>query len=132
MNSSFLGAKLGSNPSFIWHSIMEVQNTIKGGVRWRVGDGSSINIWYELWLPNQNNFYVQTNMPNYLKEGIVFSLMKVSEPEWVVDIVKDIFGRRYRSLILNTPMAKQKNVTNWCRRDKTEEILQLKVAKRFS
>lgn len=37
-NSTFLDAKLGSNPSFIWRNILESKTIFKMGYRWRVGD----------------------------------------------------------------------------------------------
>ena len=35
---------MGRHPSYDWRSIMAVQNLIKKGVRWQVGDGEKINI----------------------------------------------------------------------------------------
>lgn len=47
---SFLTAHLGHNPSYTWRSLHSTQNLLKLGYRWRVGDGSNINIWEEPWL----------------------------------------------------------------------------------
>ncbi|XP_019166941.1 PREDICTED: uncharacterized protein LOC109162711 [Ipomoea nil] len=35
---SFLEARLGTNPSFVWCSIMEAQGALKDNCKWRVGD----------------------------------------------------------------------------------------------
>ncbi|CAH9085616.1 unnamed protein product [Cuscuta epithymum] len=40
--NSFLEAKVGHNPSFIWRSLWEAKGMVKKGFRWRVGDGSLI------------------------------------------------------------------------------------------
>lgn len=61
--TSFLEARLGANPSFIWRSIFETQNTIRNNFRWRVGDGKSINIWTQPWLPVPASSYVQIASP---------------------------------------------------------------------
>jgi hypothetical protein len=44
-NGDFLGANLGHNPSFIWRSVHASQVVVKGGLRWRIGDGRNINVW---------------------------------------------------------------------------------------
>lgn len=41
---SFLDAKCGSNPSFIWKSVLESQDIIRNNSRWRVGNEHSISI----------------------------------------------------------------------------------------
>lgn len=43
-NGGFLEAPLGHNPSYIWCSIQASQTLVKEDMRWRVGDGLSINI----------------------------------------------------------------------------------------
>jgi hypothetical protein len=48
---SFLKAKLGSNPSFIWRSILATRYIIQQGVQWKVGNGQSIDIWNNDWGP---------------------------------------------------------------------------------
>jgi hypothetical protein len=50
---SFMKAKLGSNPSFIWRSMLAARYIIQQGVRWTVGNGQSIDIWNDDWGPQQ-------------------------------------------------------------------------------
>jgi len=49
---NFIDAKLGHNPSFIWCSIHASQVVVKGGLRWRLGDGQNIRMWNESWIRN--------------------------------------------------------------------------------
>ncbi|CAN0912350.1 Uncharacterized mitochondrial protein AtMg00310 [Linum grandiflorum] len=44
-NSSILEAEVGYRPSFIWRSLMGVQEFLWNGLRWGVGNGDSIRIW---------------------------------------------------------------------------------------
>ena len=37
--------------SFAWRSILQSQEGVLRGARWRVGDGRDINIWSDRWLP---------------------------------------------------------------------------------
>lgn len=71
-HSSFLEAKLGSNPSYVWHSILEAQAIIKANSHWRVGNGSMINIWKDPWLPDPNQPFIKSPMLPHLSEGMVF------------------------------------------------------------
>lgn len=74
-NSSFLEAQKGTNPSFIWSSIFETQAIIWNNCRWRVGDGISISIWKDKWLPNDVNAYVVSTHFPYLEQATVDSIM---------------------------------------------------------
>lgn len=57
---SFMSAKVGSNPSYIWRSIMEARVILKQGAVRRVGTGTSISIIKDPWLPADDS-YVHTN-----------------------------------------------------------------------
>ena len=37
--------------SYAWRSILKGREVLKEGMHWRVGDGSSIQIWSDPWLP---------------------------------------------------------------------------------
>lgn len=51
LNSDILTATVGSYPTFTWRSICSARDLIADGILWRVGNGSCINIWNDLWLP---------------------------------------------------------------------------------
>ena len=43
-NCDFVHAGMGSSPSFAWRSLMAVQEVVKKGARWQVGNGQDIRI----------------------------------------------------------------------------------------
>ena len=47
---SFLEAKLGSNPSYVWRSLLQAQDVLLEGSTWKVGSGSSVDIATHKWL----------------------------------------------------------------------------------
>lgn len=59
--NSFLTGKFGSNPSYIWRSVLEAQNIIKQGVSCRVGNGYNLFIKGFPWLPDANDPYIHSN-----------------------------------------------------------------------
>lgn len=104
-NASFLEAKKGSNPSFIWTSIMETQETIRSCSRWRVGDGNSIHIWKDRWLPDQDNPLVMTTPFPYLEDAKVSSILNDQNIDWDEEVIEDIFNSRDAKLILSIPLS---------------------------
>ena len=51
-HGDFLTASLGRHPSYSWRSIMEAQKVVQLGCRWQIGNGSSVNLWRDKWLPS--------------------------------------------------------------------------------
>ena len=57
---SFAETKIGQNPSYVWRSLMVVQNIIQRGMRWQVGDGKKIRVWHDKWVPRPSTYKVIT------------------------------------------------------------------------
>lgn len=55
-NRSFLHADSGSSPSYIWQSILWGSDLLQSGIRWRVGDGCNILVYFDKWLPTPTTF----------------------------------------------------------------------------
>ncbi|CAL5362034.1 unnamed protein product [Camellia sinensis] len=56
--TSFLNAVVGSNPSFTWRSIVGSRSLLNAGLRWRVGNGASISVKNDKWVPRPHSFKV--------------------------------------------------------------------------
>lgn len=80
-NSNFLDAKMGSNPSYVWRSLMEAQDIVRQGFRKRIGNGESTGIWQVPWLLCSENGYLTTDMPEELKEARVEGLIDENRKE---------------------------------------------------
>ncbi|KAL9299251.1 hypothetical protein AtEden1_Chr2g0230461 [Arabidopsis thaliana] len=50
-NSNVLVASIGSQSSFGWQSLLKGRDLLKKGMRYIVGDGTSIQPWVDPWLP---------------------------------------------------------------------------------
>ena len=48
----FLEAKDCQNSSYVWKSLLATQLVLRKGCYWRVGNGASIHVLKDCWLPN--------------------------------------------------------------------------------
>lgn len=74
-NSSFLSANTGSNPSFIWRSILWKRQVIKKGLRWRIGNGRKVVVYKDNWLPRPETFK-PISPPSLPRDTMVVELIK--------------------------------------------------------
>lgn len=51
-NYSFMEADLGTQPVFVWRSLLETRELIRAATVWKVGDGRSIKIDAHRWIPH--------------------------------------------------------------------------------
>ncbi|KAK9993078.1 hypothetical protein SO802_022781 [Lithocarpus litseifolius] len=60
----FMEAELGSNPSFVWRSLLSARDVIREGSIWSIGDGCTAGIKSHRWLPHPPTFHdgVDTTM----------------------------------------------------------------------
>ena len=54
--SDIVNAQVGCNPSYAWRSIHSSLEVIRKGTRWRVGNGKTIHIWEDKWLPTPTTY----------------------------------------------------------------------------
>ena len=59
-NADFTQAKQGSNLSYAWRSILAAQKILIPGSRIQVGNGQSITIGSDPWLPDQESGFITT------------------------------------------------------------------------
>ncbi|XP_075658626.1 putative mitochondrial protein AtMg00310 [Castanea sativa] len=58
---TFMEAELGTNPSFVWRSLLQAREVVREGSIWEVGDGRSIGVNTHKWLSRPPQFLVGVN-----------------------------------------------------------------------
>jgi hypothetical protein len=58
-NCTVLEATKGKKPSLVWRSLTAAQEVIIRGAIWQVGDGKSIKVWGDSWVPVPTTFKIQ-------------------------------------------------------------------------
>ena len=88
---NFVQAGIGSNPSYAWRSIMATQDIVKRGIKWQVGNGSSIQILRYKWRPTPPSHRVVSPPSDWPLNATVDSLLDVDEGVWKKEVVQSLF-----------------------------------------
>jgi hypothetical protein len=91
-NDSFMDAHLGRKPSYAWRSIWNAKSLLREGLVWRVGDGKSIHIWGDKWLPTQVTHEIQSPIHILDGEAKVCDLIDENTGWWNIPMVESIFN----------------------------------------
>lgn len=117
---SFLSVSVGSNPSFIWRSILWGREVIKRGFRWRVGNGRSISVYKNNWLQRPDTF--KSFSPPILLEDLVVADLINEEKQWDEGKLNYHFMQEDIAVILKIPLPKdQVKDEPMCHFDKSRE-----------
>nr|GMC57892.1 uncharacterized protein LOC109177101 [Ipomoea batatas] len=81
------------------------QNVIRRGLGWRVGDGVSISVWNDPWLPNNTSPFVLTPLADYLRDARVENLLNVEKSGWDLELLEDLFVHDDVALIKSVSIA---------------------------
>ncbi|OMO90013.1 reverse transcriptase [Corchorus capsularis] len=89
-NSSFMQAQLGSNPSFVWRSLMAGREVIRVGSQWRIGNGLDVDVWRDRWIGKSSD-----HMPTP-RSGVICSPCPVSalidnDGHWLIPQLEELF-----------------------------------------
>ncbi|KAK3225473.1 hypothetical protein Dsin_005335 [Dipteronia sinensis] len=57
-NCNFMEATKKSSGSFLWNSLLWGKDLLEKGLRWRVGNGASIRIYKDKWVPRPHTFNI--------------------------------------------------------------------------
>jgi hypothetical protein len=88
---SILQATAGPGISYSWRSIVKGINLLKEGLIWRVGDGSSINIWSDPWLARNGSLQPITPKGRNCLLNTVSELIDPVSNQWDEALVRDTF-----------------------------------------
>ncbi|KAM1736077.1 hypothetical protein ACFX12_014475 [Malus domestica] len=100
---SFGEAPKGKNTSWGWKGLFEARKVLNQGLRWRVGNGESINIREDPWFPKPTTFKVRPK--NNLGETMVSDLIDSDTLAWRSDLIVNGFHRDDVSTILSIPLS---------------------------
>ena len=99
----------------MWQSILKGRDVLKEGLRWKVGDGTSIRIWSDPWLPSKFLPYISSPIPSGWEDARVSSLFDSSQQVWNLATLQQLFNPRDAKLINSIPLSTRpiKDVLIW-------------------
>ena len=84
---------------------MAAQGIVKQGYRWQVGNGNSIKIWTDKWLPTSSTFCITSYQHSLLVDTHVSTLINHGTGNWRIDLIKEIFLPHDAQTILSIPLS---------------------------
>ena len=93
-------AKVGSNASFIWRSILSARDTLQARSLWKIGDGKSIKIWEDQWLPCKLG-----KNPLGLDVQRVCEILDEDQKWWNESVIDEAFDAKTASAIKQMPLG---------------------------
>ena len=84
---------------------MAAHNVVRKGIRWREGNGQSIRVWEDKWLPHSSTYKVIS--PRVLLPSIsrVCDLIDVENNCWNGDLLKQVFLPFEAEVISGIPLS---------------------------
>ena len=111
-NCSILEANESKAGSYAWKSILSAREVVKNGTVWRIGDGNSVGIREDKWLPEQCYSKVTFALPSIPPNSKVSYLIDTNTREWKVDLIKQAFVLQEAEKILSIPLSIRLPPTN--------------------
>ena len=97
-------AQLGRNPSYAWWSIWTTRDILERGIRWIVGNGRTVNVCEDKWLPIAISFKVCSPRRQGVDVARV-DLMDCRKGKWDMEKVNNIFLPHEAKVILSIPIS---------------------------
>ncbi|KAH9778879.1 reverse transcriptase domain-containing protein [Citrus sinensis] len=112
-HTDFMEAKLGSNPSFVWRSILWGRQGLHKGLRWRIGNGNRVSVSSRNWM---QKLECSSYVPHQnLAENAVVADFIDDKNQWMEEKVVQCFPEEVAQRILRTPLPRtpQEDLMIW-------------------
>ena len=106
----FMLANLGNRPSYAWRSIALARKVLRLGLRWNIGDGCSVKISEDPWLPLSSSFKSISAQHVLDPKETVSILINEDSQTWNVDVINPLFSRWEAQIICAIPLPPRKKL----------------------
>ncbi len=103
-NCSFLQAKVKPGCSYVWRSLAASRHVLEQGSKWRIGNGKSISICQDRWIPDQENGKIPYPIAAVRSDAVVAELIDSDRGGWKEDLVRSCFSPVDVEHILHYPL----------------------------
>ncbi|XP_057444459.1 uncharacterized protein LOC130736674 [Lotus japonicus] len=106
-SGSLSGARKGYRPSYAWSSILKTSDFISKGSAWRIGNGTTVRIWHDNWLPNGSPINYREDVVQELGLERVVDLLLPDGRGWNKELIEWTFCPATALRILAVPLPFQ-------------------------
>ena len=103
-NCSILDDEVKTNGSYAWQGILKARQVVRMGARWRIGNGESVIIRKDKWLPTPHASCIILPQRNFPNNAQVCALIDEENSCWIEDRVQGEFLPYQTSAILSLPL----------------------------
>ena len=91
--------------SFAWKSILRSKNLIERNARWQIGNGNSIRVFKDAWLPNSNDGRILFHRGVLAPDATVDTLIDPHSGWWNVNLIDQCFFPPDAKTIKSLPLC---------------------------
>ncbi|KAK2664427.1 hypothetical protein Ddye_003001 [Dipteronia dyeriana] len=102
-DSSFLDTECKGSSSFLWNSLVWGRGLLERGLRWRIGNGSSVAVYKDCWLPRLVTFKIWS--PSILDANATVQSLITPLGVWNSELIHQSFNQDDTLLILSLPLS---------------------------
>ena len=102
---SVLESGVKSNGSYAWQSILKAREVVKQGAYWQIGDGTTVQIRGDKWLPDMSTKHIISPQKNLPMNAKVCALIDEDGPRWITERVTQEFLPHEAQQILGIPLS---------------------------
>ena len=104
-HTTFLEAYRGGCPSSTWRSLWGAKSLLKEGLRWRIGDGTTVQVWEDAWVPCRMPLARPSSGLEFQPDLKVSDLILGATMEWNEGLLRNLFSEEAVSMILPIPLS---------------------------
>nr|XP_023884938.1 uncharacterized protein LOC111997115 [Quercus suber] len=84
---------------------MAAQKIVQIGCRWQIGNGDSVEMWSDKWLPTPSSYQSATFPHFFPVDAKVSALINLGTATWKCDIIHEVFLPSDTNAILSIPLS---------------------------
>ena len=92
---------------YVWRSLLAALPILRSGYCWRVGNGSSISVLGDKWIPNHPTNKVLHPINELVDEMVVLELTDSEVLAWRSDMIMSLFHREDADAITKIPLSRK-------------------------
>lgn len=104
-HDDILNARRSYDPSYTWRSLWGSKALLMEGLAWRVGNGSSIKVWSDSWIPTPNGYVSPppSHSPDISLK--VCDLIHLDSMTWNSELLFNLFHLSTVAVVLSIPLS---------------------------